>query len=83
MQRDAVAQGVVDAAFGWTAFAHLAPDRVEIVELPEQQQIWRGTGAGLLSFSRQPELARQFMDFLTTSEARRFYREYGWVVPEG
>jgi accessory colonization factor AcfC len=78
---EAVSQGVVDAAIGWTALAHLAADRLEAVELPEEQQIWRATGVALLSFSRQPELARQFMDFLTTPEARRFYQTYGWVVP--
>jgi len=77
---EAAAQGLVDAAFGWTAFAHLAPGRVEVVELPEDQQIWRGTGVGLLSFSTQPEPAMRFMDFLTTPQARQFYEEHGWVV---
>jgi accessory colonization factor AcfC len=79
---EAVAQGKVDAGFGWSAFAHLAPNRLGIVELPETQQIWRGTGIGLLSFAREPELATQFMDFLATPEARRCYQNYGWVVPE-
>lgn len=79
---EAVAQGKVDAGFGWSAFAHLAPNRLEIVELPKAQQIWRGTGIGLLSFSKNPALATRFMDFLTTPEARQFYRNYGWAVPD-
>ena len=77
---EAVAEGVVDTAFGWTAFEHLAPGRIEIVELPEHQQILRGTGVGLLTFATQPEEAKRFMSFLRSPEAGAFYEEYGWVT---
>ncbi|MDP6380018.1 MAG: substrate-binding domain-containing protein [Phycisphaerae bacterium] len=76
----AVEECKVDAAFGWTAFKHLAPDTIEVVKMSREQQIWRGTGVGLLSFSSEPEAATQFMDFLTTPEARDCYKKYGWVV---
>ncbi|MFW6107150.1 MAG: substrate-binding domain-containing protein [bacterium] len=79
---EAVAEGKVDGAFGWTAFQHLAPDRIDIVETPREQQILRGTGVGLLTFARQPELARQFMDFLASPASRACYEEHGWVVPD-
>ncbi len=78
---EAVAQGKVDAAFGWTAFKHLDPERLDVVELPREQQVLRGTGVGLLSFARQPEAAEEFMDFLTSPQARACYEQYGWVVP--
>jgi len=73
----------VDAAFAWTAFEHLEPERIEIIEMPKEQQVLRGTGVGLLSFSKEPEAAKQFMDFLASSQSRKFYKEYGWVIPEG
>jgi len=79
---EAVATKQVDAAFGWTAFGHLESERIEVIELPPEQQVLRGTCVGLLSFARQPEAAKKFMDFLTTPEARAFYKEYGWVIPE-
>jgi accessory colonization factor AcfC len=79
---EAVADNQVDAAFGWTAFKHLEPDRIEVVELPKEQQVLRGTGVGMLSFAKDTKAARRFMDFLTTPEARAFYKEYGWVVSE-
>ncbi len=60
---EAVAEGTVDAAFGWTAFEHLAPGRIEIIEMPEEQQLLRATGVGLLAFSKRPRAAMQFMDF--------------------
>ncbi|HOX37441.1 MAG TPA: substrate-binding domain-containing protein [Candidatus Brocadiia bacterium] len=77
---EAVADRQVDAAFGWTAFGHLAPGRIEIVRMRESQEVWRGTGVALLSFSKNPQDATRFMDFLTTDDARAFYAELGWAV---
>ena len=79
---EAVAAGQVDAAFGWTAFRHLEPERIEVIEMPPDQQVMRGTGVGMLSFSKQPDQAERFMNFLATPESRRFYQEYGWVIPK-
>jgi accessory colonization factor AcfC len=79
---EAVATRQVDAAFGWTAFRHLEPNRIEIIEMPKDQQVARGTCVGMLSFARQPVAAEQFMNFLASPESRRFYRDYGWVVPD-
>lgn len=79
---EAAATGEFDAGFGWAAFHHLEPGRIEIIELPKEQQVLRGTGVGMLSFAKNIEPARKFMDFLTTPESRAFYQEYGWVVED-
>ena len=79
---EAAAQGLIDAAFGWTAFEHLGQQRLGIVELPPQYRVYRGTGIAMLSFTKQPEKARQLMDFLITPEARACYQRYRWVLPE-
>ena len=79
---EAVAQGLVDAAFGWTAFEHLGDGRLEIVQLPAEHRVYRGTGIGMLKFTKQPERARAFMDFLITPEARACYAQRRWVLPE-
>lgn len=79
---EAAAQGLVDAAFGWTAFDHLGEGRLEIVELPPQCRVYRGTGIGMLSFTKQPEKARRLMDFLTTPQSRACYQRFRWVLPE-
>lgn len=76
---EAVAQGKVDVAFGWSSFAHLAPGRIEVVSMPAEQRVMRGTCIGLLTFSKNPAKAETFMDFLTTDVARACYRKYGWV----
>jgi accessory colonization factor AcfC len=79
---EAVADSQVDAAFAWTAFQHLEPERIEIIEMPKEQQVLRGTGVGLLSFAKGIEAAKEFMDFLTSPQAREFYKECGWVITE-
>ena len=79
---EAVATNEVDAAFGWTAFKHLEPDRIEVIEIPKEQQVLRGTGVGLLSFSKEPEAATKFMNFLASPDSRKFYKEYGWAITE-
>jgi len=79
---EAVATKQVDAAFGWTAFRHLEPERIEVIEMPKEQQVLRGTGVGLLSFAKQPEAAKEFMDFLVSPESRAFYKDYGWVISD-
>jgi len=76
---EAVAQKRVDVGFGWTAFKHLDPERIEIIALPKEQAVLRGTGIGMLEFCKQPEGARRLMDFLTTERARSCYLQYGWV----
>jgi accessory colonization factor AcfC len=78
---EAIATGEADVAFGWTAFKHLEPERIEVIELPKEQQILRGTGVGMLSFVKETEAATQFMDFLASAESRAFYKEYGWEIP--
>jgi ABC-type Fe3+ transport system substrate-binding protein len=79
---EAVAQGLVDVAFGWTAFEHLGEGRLDVVQLPPEHRVYRGTGIGMLSFTKQPEAARKLMDFLTTPEARACYEKYRWVLPQ-
>jgi molybdate transport system substrate-binding protein len=79
---EAVAQGLVDAAFGWTAFEHLGEGRLDVVQLPPEHRVYRGTGIGMLSFTKQPEAARKLMDFLITPQARACYEKYRWVLPQ-
>ncbi|MEI6167976.1 MAG: substrate-binding domain-containing protein [bacterium] len=77
---EAVVEGKIDCAFGWSSFAHLAPGRIEVVKLPPAYCIYRGTCIGLLKFSKNPAEAVKFMDFLTTAESKQCYRKYGWVI---
>jgi len=79
---EAVAEKMVDVAFGWSAFKHLADERIDVIDLPPEQEIWRGTGIGLLDWSKSPEDATEFMNYLASPEAQKYYVEYGWVLPQ-
>jgi accessory colonization factor AcfC len=77
---EAVATNQVDAAFGWSSFRHMESQRISIIEMPRQQQVFRGTCVGLLSFAKEPAIATQFMDFLATPASRAIYKEFGWII---
>lgn len=79
---EAVATKEIDAAFAWTAFKHLEPDRIEVIEMPPDQRLARGTSVGMLSFAKDTEAAEQFMDFLASPQSQAFYEKYGWWVPK-
>jgi ABC-type molybdate transport system substrate-binding protein len=35
----------------------------------------------MLSFAKDKEKAKHFMDFLASPESREIYKEFGWCVP--
>jgi accessory colonization factor AcfC len=69
----------VDAIFGWNAFQGVWPDTCEIIELPQNLQVFRSTVAGILSYSKNLKLSKKFVDFLTSPAIRKIYADYGWI----
>jgi len=69
----------VDAIFGWNAFQGVWPDTCEIIELPENLQVFRSTVAGTISYSGNVKRSENFIDFLTSAAIRKIYADYGWI----
>jgi molybdate transport system substrate-binding protein len=69
----------VDAIFGWNAFQGMWPDTSEAIELPPNLQVFRSTVAGIISYSKNKELARKFINFLTSDRVQKIYASYGWL----
>jgi accessory colonization factor AcfC len=69
----------VDAIFGWNAFKNVWPDTCEIIELPPSLQVYRSTGVGVLTCTNDLELSKKYIGFLTSSEAKKIYSDYGWI----
>jgi accessory colonization factor AcfC len=69
----------VDAIFGWNAFQGVWPDTCEIIELPQNLQVFRSTVAGIISYSGNVKLSGKFIDFLTSPAIRKIYAGYGWI----
>jgi molybdate transport system substrate-binding protein len=72
-------QGRVDAIFGWNAFKAIWPNTCETIELPPDLQVYRSTAAAMISFTKNPESAEKFIDFLVTDEVKKIYSDYGWI----
>jgi len=72
-------QDKVDAVFGWNAFKNIWPDTCEAIELPRDLQVFRSTVAQVITYTRDAELSKRFIDFLVSPEGRRIYSENGWL----
>ena len=68
----------VDAVLGWDAFKNLNMETVDRIELPKDLQVHRSTAIGVITFSKNKELAKKFIDFLTSEKGKKIYEEYGW-----
>jgi len=69
----------VDAIFGWNAFQNVWPDTCEVIELPPELQVFRSTTVAMISYAKNAELSRKFIDFLTSDEVRKIYSSWGWI----
>jgi len=68
----------VDAILGWDAFKKLQEKTMDIVELPKDLQVYRSTAIGVITFSKNKELATKFIDFLVSDNGKKVYEEFGW-----
>jgi molybdate transport system substrate-binding protein len=68
----------VDAILGWDAFKNLNMETMDKIDLPKDLQIHRSTAIGVITFSRNKELAKKFIDFLVSKEGKKIYEKYGW-----
>ncbi len=67
----------VDAVIGWRVFQYWAPEEIETLYLrPDQVPRIGYVPIAVSTFSEEPELAQQFIDFVTSDEAKAIYA--GW-----
>jgi molybdate transport system substrate-binding protein len=72
----------VDAVIGWNAFQGVWPNTCEAIELPENLQVFRSTVAGIVSYTKDKELSKKFIDYLTSVPMRKIYAGYGWIYQQ-
>jgi len=68
----------VDAILGWDAFKNLNMQTMDIIELPKDLQVHRSTAIGVITLSKNKELAKKFIGFLVSEKGKNVYEEYGW-----
>jgi len=79
-----IALGQVDAVIGWRVFQYWDPERIETVPLSAGEIRRIGYLPMAVSrFSNNPDLARRFIEFMTTDEVKRIFARYHYfMTPE-
>ena len=76
-----IALGLVDAVLGWDVFDDWDPARIETVPYPPDRVPRIGYAPAAVSvFAREPDLARQFLAFLSGPEGREAFRRRGYLA---
>jgi molybdate transport system substrate-binding protein len=76
--------GEADVIIGWDVFARQHPDKVEAIPLPKELARTRNIPASVITWSKQPEQARAFIQFLASPESKDVFSRHGYTVkPEG
>ena len=68
----------VDAILGWDAFKNLNMKTMDVIELPKALQVHRSTAIGVMVFSRNREVAKEFINFLVSDKGKKIYNGFGW-----
>lgn len=72
---------VVDAVLGWRVFQFWDPSRIETVYLKPQEIIRIGyIPVAVSRFSKNPELARKFIEFLSSDEGKNIFKKYNYLM---
>lgn len=70
----------IDAAIVWDAIARNLKDDVDIITIPDEQAITSLVTISLLKTSGHAEQAKQFIDFVTSSDGRKILADSGYNV---
>jgi molybdate transport system substrate-binding protein len=77
---NALKLGGVDAIIQWDALAHPYLDAAEVVPIPTTEKTVSSIPLGVLKFSQQPELAKQFLDFVAGPEGQALFRKRHYTL---
>lgn len=72
--------GEADVVIGWDVFARQHPNEVESIPLKAKSARTRNIPGAVIKWSKQPDAAREFIDFLASEEAKSVWKEHGYTV---
>ncbi len=75
-----VQTGSLDAVIVWDAVANQYLDHGELVDIPPEQNVISTVPVGVLKFSRQKVLARQFAEFTASDQGKSIFRKHHYRV---
>jgi molybdate transport system substrate-binding protein len=68
----------VDAAIVWDAIAAHVKQDIDMIEIPKDSNETSIVVAGLLKTSQHPDVAREFLEFITSPEGQKILRDKGY-----
>jgi molybdate transport system substrate-binding protein len=72
--------GKLDAVIVWDAVAAFSPAETEVVPIPLQQNIISTVAIGVLHSSKHPELAAQFVAFVTSQHGKEVFQKHHYTT---
>lgn len=72
----------VDAAVVWDAIAANVAEAVDVIQIPQEQNVISRVSIGLMKTARNKKAAEQYMTFMTSAEGRRILQDNGYRVDE-
>lgn len=77
----AISLKLADAVVGWRVFQYWDPERIETIPLPKELIPRIGyIPIAISKFSKQPKLAQQFIDFVTSPEGQAIYAKFSYFA---
>lgn len=79
----ALKKGEADVIINWkaTAFFTNNKDVIEAIALPQDVAKPKLLAMNLISFSKYPDLAKQFMSYAASEQGNQIFKKYGFLIP--
>jgi len=78
---NAISLKAADAVIGWSVFEAWDPARIETVDLEPDELIRVAyIPIAVSTYAREPELAQDFIDFVTSEEGIEVFRRHGYFI---
>ena len=72
--------GTTDASIIWKASLVGTENETDTIEIPKEQNIIKIIPIGTLTFSESQDMAKQFVDFVTSAEGKAIFETHGFTT---
>jgi molybdate transport system substrate-binding protein len=74
-----IAMGQADAALNWWDTVKFV-EKIEVIEIPREQNIIKVIPIGVTTFSTHQDTARKFVDFCASEEGKAIFEKHGFIT---
>jgi molybdate transport system substrate-binding protein len=75
-----ICMGTADASIIWKASLVGTENETDTIEIPKEQNIIKIIPIGTLTFSESQDMAKQFVDFVTSAEGKAIFETHGFTT---